>query len=69
MHRSYDIVFYRRLANSYGHEVPVALARYRLDECDDRASALDRAVGRFQSQMKLSNWRHLAHDIEIHQIA
>ena len=69
MLRTYDIVFYRRLPNSYGHEFPVALVRYRIDECDGRTAALDRAVGRFQSQMKLSNWRQLAHDIEVHQVA
>ena len=69
MLQTYDIVFYRLLPNSNGHEFPVALARYRVDGCKERRDAVDRAVGRFQSQMNLSDWHQLAHDMEIEVVA
>lgn len=66
---TYHVVFYRRLPNSYGQEFPVALASYRIGGCEAGEDALSTAAGRFVTQMKIDNWRDLAHEVTVDAIA
>lgn len=65
MPQSYDVIFYRRLPNSYGQEFPVELARFSVGKCEKRDDALKAAAGRFQNAMNVGDWQQLAHDVEI----
>jgi hypothetical protein len=69
MMHTYDVIFYRRLPNSYGHEFPVVLASYRIGDCQAGQEALDAATGRFVKQMKIGNWRDLAHEVTVDTVA
>lgn len=65
MLHTYDVVFYRRLPNSYGQEYPVMLARFRVGECEAGDQALTTAADRFIKQMKVADWRDLAHEVTV----
>lgn len=69
MTQTYDVIFYRRLPNSYGQEFPVELARYSIGQCEERGDAVNAATGRFKKAMNVGDWQELAHDVAVYATA